>query len=409
MLMSMTKLLGGLTAAKAFEEGIMHPSDDIATYLPEYSNLQYYQHNGEELQVLNSTKPIIVRDLLQMRGGFTYDLYSLGPTVPAGVEYYDPEYYALASTIRAQGGAGAASACEALNNVLAFGQPLATLQEIVAACATVPLYHEPGRISRYGLDYDMLGAVLTEALHAKGHSMNAAEYAKAKILDPIGAANFFIGNGELPIPPNAPANMGESTIKRSTTVGMDETVESYIGVRKWLKSEVPGDRWNAFDDALQKTPYVPNMRRAGAFGGGGIATFKDFARLLKLVANRGVHEGERVISEIFLNRCVLPANSADDDLQTIFAGNSPAPEEGDYSIWTSCGAGVTSGGAETVNDGLAFPYVGGFLSWSGYYGTSWMVDMNSGMYAVGGIQATGGERGGIPTPDISKMLFRMSH
>ena len=342
-----------------------------------------------------------------MRGGFTYDIYALGQSLPPRVSTVDAEWYALASAIRAQNGVGPASKCEPLNNAISFGKPVATNADLVGACAIMPLYHEPGRLSRYGIDYDVLGAVLSEALRAKGHSMNAAEYAKAKLLDPIDASRFYMAGGELPIPSGAAENITTSTIKRSTNLGIDDSMESYTGVVKWL-SDVPGDTWNLVEDWLTKKTYVPNMPRAGGFGAAGVATFVDYAKLLKLVANRGVYDGKRVISEIYLNRCVLPANSALDDLQSIAAGNDPLPDAGDYDIWTSCGAGVTSGGARTVNDGMAFPYVGGFVSWSGYYGTGWMIDMNSGMYVVGGIQATGGQRGGIPVPSKEEIMFRMS-
>lgn len=73
--MSMTKLVGALTALKAMEDGIISIYDEIKKYIPGFA--------ANQLSVVNSTfngtvpceKEITIRMLLNMTAGFSYGIY----------------------------------------------------------------------------------------------------------------------------------------------------------------------------------------------------------------------------------------------------------------------------------------------------------------------------------------------
>lgn len=74
---SMTKIMGGVMAAIAFEEGVLAPSDPIGKWIPEFAAEKMVgvaQLNAESgaTEVVPLNRNITVFDLLGMKGGFSY-------------------------------------------------------------------------------------------------------------------------------------------------------------------------------------------------------------------------------------------------------------------------------------------------------------------------------------------------
>ncbi len=144
-LYSTTKPLTVTTALRLYEEGRLDIDAPVSDYLPAFKNLM--RKEGD--QPVPAVKPLLVRHLFTMTGGFDYDLYAA------------PVQEVLA----------------------AKGEQASTL-DIVNALAKKPLHFEPGTAFQYSLCHDILAGVV-EVVSGKRFS----DYMQEIILDPLGMTN----------------------------------------------------------------------------------------------------------------------------------------------------------------------------------------------------------------------------
>lgn len=143
---SITKIITTLAALQLLEKGLFHLNDPLSEYMPEFKSMKV--RRGEE--IIDSEKPIRVRDLFSMTAGYDYCT--------------DNEY------IRARKSADGS---------------ISTM-EMAKALAETPLRFEPGERWEYGMSHDILAAFV-EKLSGERFS----EYVRKNIFEPVGMRDSF--------------------------------------------------------------------------------------------------------------------------------------------------------------------------------------------------------------------------
>jgi alpha-L-fucosidase 2 len=151
-LYSMTKVMTLVCVLQQIEQGRIDLDAPLAAYLPEYADMKVADEGtwssspDESTPTHPAKQQILIRDVLTMTAGFSYDFAS--PWVKKAV--------------KESGGK-------------------ATTREIIAACAKMPLIHEPGEIWNYGISMDVMAAVV-EVVSGERFS----EYLDTHVLRPLG-------------------------------------------------------------------------------------------------------------------------------------------------------------------------------------------------------------------------------
>ena len=156
---SCTKIATSVCAMQLMERGIIDTADELAWYIPEFSEA-YYPENGEK----RSSPPIRIRDLLNMTSGIPYP--------------WDGR----------EGGDMTTALWQRVDESIRSGHSMTT-QEYAAEAAGCALLYPAGREWMYGASADILGAVIEKAA-----DMPLDEYMKRNIFDPLGMDDtaFFV-------------------------------------------------------------------------------------------------------------------------------------------------------------------------------------------------------------------------
>lgn len=232
---SMTKPLISIAFMTLYEEGHFLLSDPVAKYLPEFENLKVlkvlYDEDNEMVGVdyIPLNKPVEIWHLLSHTAGFSHGL---------GQNEYDTK----------------------LNQLLypeMGGKPgHATIQDRVAALTSYPLMGQPGEQWNYSASPDVL-AVLIEQFSG----MNADEYLKKVVLDPLGMNDTGY-------------NIDSDKLDR--VVGLHQLTE---------------------EGKLEGVPQWSPLQGNTAFGGthGIFSTAEDYLKFGQMLLNGGTLNGNRVI------------------------------------------------------------------------------------------------------------------
>ena len=140
---SATKVCTAAAAMQMLERGLLHEDEPVSRYLPEFAELIIEKKSGYE----KSTRPLLIKHLLSMQGGFDYEL---------GSELR--EYIA--------------------------SHPKANTRSVVGKLALIPLSFEPGTHFQYSFCLDILGAVMEAA-----SGMTLGEWMEKEIFTPLGMKN----------------------------------------------------------------------------------------------------------------------------------------------------------------------------------------------------------------------------
>lgn len=140
-LYSCTKVFTTCAAMQLIEKGLLRLDDPVARYLPAYGRLTV--RDGDTVRP--AQKPLLVRHLMSMQSGLTYDLNT-----------------------------------PAIQRVLKETKGLATTRQLVDAKAEDPLAFEPGEDFLYSAAHDVLAAVIEAA---SGQQFSA--YLKEHIFVPL--------------------------------------------------------------------------------------------------------------------------------------------------------------------------------------------------------------------------------
>ena len=147
---SMTKLITTVTALTLLEEGRINLEDPVERYLPELANRQVLVGGTAESPQLEPAKgPITIRHLLTQTSGIPYDIFAAGTlrTIWTAAGLWESH----------------------------------SLKEFVGKVAKLPLAHQPGARWTYGVNTDILGAVIEVVT---GQDLQAAM--QARVLGPLG-------------------------------------------------------------------------------------------------------------------------------------------------------------------------------------------------------------------------------
>lgn len=144
---SNTKLFTVVAAMQLIEHGKLAMNDDVAKYIPAFSNLKYKTEKG----VFKTDKKITIYQLFTMTAGFSYNPY--------------PEVDKLIARKGAE-------------NVNTF--------DIVSAFSLEPLEFEPGERWKYSRCHDVLAAVVEVV-----SGMKFSEYIKKYIAEPLGMKHIY--------------------------------------------------------------------------------------------------------------------------------------------------------------------------------------------------------------------------
>jgi len=377
-------LLGALTFAKALEEGKMEIDDPIKKYLPDFAHNRLRVVNDHADGTERCLEDITVRHLLEMRGGFSSATWHLGPLNRSSYAF-NPKTNYLLETYQMPGFfAGPITS----NSIVDIDTSMRHLQD-------VPLVNQPGNKSLYGVDYDVLGAVLSAALQSDG--ISAAQYTKLKLLDPLNMTRTWMSLGQLQPPVDAESKMADISIHRTDTHGViDSQAQPYVGSRVWLK-EVPGDSYNT----LLATYYMDqdqNIMYSGQFGHSAAGPLTDFSKLLKLMARSGEYDGQQIVSQQAMRFIQMPSTHRDvDPLFRLDQELFLAPSQS----WSYGGA---KWNPEGVFGDVPFPASSSTFYWSNFLLGEWLVDIETGNYVVHAAQTPRSANADLVLPDVYDLL-----
>jgi CubicO group peptidase (beta-lactamase class C family) len=276
-----------------YEQGKLNLDDNLSKFIPSFKNpkvINEFNSKDTSYTTIDAKREITIRDLLTHSSGINYtDIGSSKMSaiynkagIPSGLGYFD-----------------------------------ANLVERMTALGKLPLTHQPGEKFTYGLNSDVLGAVVEIV---SGMSLEA--YFNKNIFEPMGMKDTYF---------NVPSNKAERmpTVYTEKEESIIEWPENY---RK-INSNYP----------LKAKTYFS--------GGAGLSsTAFDYAIFLEMLLNKGKYNGHQILSprtvEVMLSRQL--------DFQD------------DYF---SLGFSVTSAKSAERNLRSA-----GSFSWGGYYGTNYWAD-----------------------------------
>jgi len=226
---SMSKLITSVATLTLVEEGRLNLDDPVAKYLPEFKDVKVWTGGTADAPQLEPLKrPITIKHLMTHTSGLFYDFSA-----------ENLELAKLASKANLWTGPG--------------------LTNFIAKLATLPLKHQPGDAWTYGVNQDVLGAVLERVT---GQRFGA--FLEERIFRPLGMKDTGFD-----VPPEKMSRLAK-TYKH----GPDG---------KFVEDQPLAETW-------------PEAGRGIEAGGAGIfSTAGDFARFAQMLCNGGTLEDKRIL------------------------------------------------------------------------------------------------------------------
>jgi CubicO group peptidase (beta-lactamase class C family) len=225
---SMSKLVTAVAALLLVEEGRLQLDDPVERFLPALRSRSVLVGGHERPRLIKAKGSVTVRHLLSHTAGYAYDFGGKGP---------------LEDTYRK------AKIWEA-----------ASLDDFVARASALPLSHQPGTAFRYGINTDLLGAVIEKA---SGQPFD--RFVQERLLAPLGM----------------------------TDTSFDVAPEK----RTRLAKVYARDEQGQLKEAEPVSSSYPEEGRGFASGGGGLfSTAGDYARFAQMLLNGGRLGDRRLLS-----------------------------------------------------------------------------------------------------------------
>ncbi|MBV9893550.1 MAG: beta-lactamase family protein [Chloroflexi bacterium] len=308
---SMTKPILAVATLMLVEDGKIRLDDPVDRWLPELANRRVLKRiDGPLDDTVPANRPITVDDLLTMRMGF-------GMIVEPS---FDPPYPIVKAGYDLQ---------------LALSQPDPrtphTPDEWMRRFATLPLMAQPGERWQYNVASLVLGVLV-----ARVANQSFEDLLRERIFEPLGmhTTGFWL---PLEITRRLP-----SYYSTNSQTGQNE-----------LRDVSTPEEWS-------RPPVFPS----GA--GGLVSTADDYLKFGRLLLNRGVWEGKRLLREASVD--AMTSNQLTDD-QIATAGIILG------------GQGWGFGQAVVTRPSAEWP-VPGRYGWAGGYGTNWFNDPHRGIVAI---------------------------
>ncbi len=247
---SMTKTITAVAAYKLIEQGKLDLGQDLAFYLPCFSNLQVCETPGRNGTPRRAARPILIQDLLNMTSGYTYGAWSEQGTL-----------------------------CEHLTSDLinklnedAAGPNKITTQEFARLISKIPVSFEPGTDYQYGYSADILGAVIEKIA-----GCSFRDFLCSNIFAPLGMndTDFYVPAPKQPRLSNVyRCNMNYSDNEPSSTATLEPFTSCNLGISHKM------DRMPAFQS-----------------GGAGLcSTIDDYMRFGLMLVNEGQLDGQKILN-----------------------------------------------------------------------------------------------------------------
>lgn len=306
---SMTKALTTVAILQLLEDGKLGLDDPVSTYLPEFKQMEVLDVYDEETGTF-STKPakqqVTIRHLLTHTSGLYYGLFE--------EEKYRNVY-----------------AKHGIDQLGIYAPDLTTI-EMARLIAKAPLKHQPGEQWTYGLNMDVLGAVVEIVTKRKLSLIFLTE-----IFYPLGMHNshFYL--------PEAKYDM----------------LAPLFAINEEGQLIHSPDEMSNFPIFLNKGHYA---------GGGGVSsTAVDYGKFLEALHNKGEYNGKRILEESTVALMLTEQLS----------NMNVAYEEGP-NIGFCLGHRLVM---ETQEGPV--PFGKGTYSWGGYFNSKWWVDPTNDLVFVG--------------------------
>lgn len=317
-IMSQTKAITSAGILILYEQGKLLLDEPVSDFMPEYKNqtvVDKFNAGDTTYTTVPAKRPVTFRDLL---------------THTSGIGYADI-------------GSPMANAIYAKNNIPSgLGYFDANLVERMKALGKLPLMFQPGEKWEYGLNADLLGALI-EVISGK----NLEDFLRQHIFDPLGMKDTYF-------------NVPSSKANRLAAVYTEDSLHHII---KWSHT------FRHID------PDYPLMNKHYFSGGAGLSsTAYDYAIFLQMLLNGGMYNGHRILAP----RTVEMMTSG--QLDFLFNGSD------NFGL----GFEITSEKSAARN-----PRSAGTFSWGGYYGTTYWADPEEHMVCLIMTQHTPNSHGDI--------------
>jgi len=306
---SMTKPVTAVAMMILYDRGLWSPDDPIAKHLPEFAGVQVFaalDDQGQPRLEAPEHAPTL-RELMTHTAGLSY---GFNPEDPVDKLYQAAHVWSSAS-----------------------------LAEMSAKLAKLPLAYQPGTKWLYSLSMDLQGAVIERL---SGQSL--PDFMQEHLFGPLGMVDTAFH-----LPPDKRARLASG----------------YRQSRSGLKPEKP----MLFDHA------EPPALASG--GGGLISTAIDYARFAQMLLNRGELGGVRIISREAAT--LMMTNQLTDEMMAAGYG------VGAQAIRPGFGYGF-NGVVFTDPEAAGIPVGRGTYHWDGAWGTWFWVDHENDLIYVGLIQ-----------------------
>ena len=232
---SQTKALVSVGIMMLQEEGALLLSDPVSEYLPEFSRTTVAEPTeGDGYRVVESTRPVTLRDLLTHTAGIGYG-----------------------------GGPGGLRWSEAGITGWYFGDRDEPIRETVARMASLPFPAQPGSAFVYGYGTDILGAVIEVV---SGQPLDAFLHERIFVPLDMRDTHFYLPEG-----------------KR-------DRLAAVYGLREGLERAADGPGMQA------QGQYVDGPRTSFSGGAGLLSTARDYARFLQALLDGGALGESRILS-----------------------------------------------------------------------------------------------------------------
>ncbi|MBA63305.1 MAG: hypothetical protein CMJ76_13185 [Planctomycetaceae bacterium] len=245
---SMTKPITSVVAMTLWEQGKFKLDDPVASYIPSFKHVKVGVVVKDKMTRTAPKRPLTVRDLLAHTSGYSY---SPAAGTPFGREYRSRGVFYTHSGMY---------------------PPKMSIREAADQLAQIPLQHQPGERWTYGLNVDILGALIEIW---SGESLE--KYMKRSVFKPLKMKDTFFD-----IPKNK--------------------LDRFVSCHTW-----EGDR-QVIIDKWSESSYRDGFEFHSG-GGGLVSTIGDYSQFSQMLAGWGQLDGIRVLrketlKEMFKNQVV---------------------------------------------------------------------------------------------------------
>jgi len=325
---SMTKPITAVAAMMLYEEGCFQLDDPIASYLPEFNDMQVWA-GGEpgQIRTVPAEAPITVRHLFTHTAGLTY-----GFMEATAVDAYYRDHK------------------------IEFNPGSGSLADVVKRLADAPLLCQPGSQWNYSVAIDVLGRLVEV-----WSGMSLEQFFESRILQPLGMADTAF-------------HVADSKLDRFAALYSPvDGSKLQVNAPQAFARDTRG-RGLKLIDAPDESTYT---RPASVFSGGGglTGTMADYARFCQMLLRGGELDGVRLLSRKTVE----------------FIASNHLPEGNDMAalgqpIWSETstdGIGYGLGMAVTLNPAQA-QVMGsvGEYHWGGAASTGFWIDPAEDMFVV---------------------------